>query len=234
MKTKTTLTLAIIVLFISPLLLSTVSAQTVIAGVSKGQTFDYSYNIMWTSNDTSSLPPAETIEYNNTQKIQFKITDVSGSVISVDFFRQFKNGTVASQSGNINLDSGTTNIPYGFLIIGANLSKDQKVYPNGGHQIITDTTTRTYSGNQKETNVISGGDSSEKMTTYFDKITGIAVEYTYEIYSHDGEYLTTSTERMVNINSEAWAAIPEYSMFAIVIIFILATTAAFTLARRRA
>lgn len=233
MNQKTTLTLITIMLFASTALLSTVSAQTVTAGVSKGQTFDYSYSIIWTSNDPSAVPSAESIEYNNTQQIQFKITDVSGSIVSLDFFRYFKNGTVASQSGTVNLESGTTTVPYGFLIIGANLNKEQKVYPTGGHQVITDTVMRSYTSGQRETNVISGEDSEEKTTTYFDKTTGVAVDYTYDIYSHDGDYLTTSTERMINTNSDAWTTIPEYSMFAIVILLIFATLAILALVKRR-
>jgi hypothetical protein len=234
MKQKSTLTLIIVAVFALAAFLSTVSAQSVTSGVSKGQTIDYSYNIIWTSNDPSAVPSAESIEFNNTQTIEFRITDVSSSTVSLDFFRYFKNGTMASQSGTINLDSGTSNVPYGFLIIGANIDKDQKVYPSGGHQIITDTVTRSYSSGQRETNVISGGDSSEKMTTYFDKATGVAVDYTYDIYTHNGNYLTTSTEKMITTNADTWTTtIPEYSILPVAIILIVVSLATLVLAKRR-
>jgi hypothetical protein len=188
------------------------SAQSVVAGVSKGETLDYSYNLIWTSTDASLNPPSDLVEYNNTEKIQFKITDVSGPIISVDFVRLFKNGTQTIQSGTINIDSGTVTIPYGFLIIGANLSKNQQIYPTGGHQTITDTTTRVYPSAQRETNILSGGDpNSEYTTIYFDKLTGIAVDYSYAIYQALDESKINSTETLTNTNSAVWISIPTFT-----------------------
>ena len=146
MKNKM-ISLIIIVLLSSSMFLAatrTASAQTVVPGVSKGEIFDYSYSLIWTSTDPSATPPSDLVEYNNTQKIEFKITDVSGSEISVDFIRIFNNGTQTVQSGSINVESGTVTVPYGFLIVGANLNKNQQVYPTGGHQVITDTVMRSY------------------------------------------------------------------------------------------
>jgi len=182
-----------------------VSAQTIFPGVSKGEVFDYSYSLIWASTNPSATPPSDLVEYNNTQQIQFKITGVSGSTLNVDFIRHFKNGSQTIQSGTINLENGQTTVPYGFLIIGSNLAKNQQVYPNGGHVVITDTVTRSYSTGQRETNLISGGDATSKTSTYYDKVKGIAVEYSYEIDSFSNSYSVVSTERMVNTNSDVWA-----------------------------
>lgn len=181
------------------------SAQTNHAGVSKGETFDYRYIQLWTSTDPSATPPDEYVEYNNTQTMQFKITDVSGSVLSVDFIRHFKDGTQSIQSGTINIDSGIVTIPYGYLIIGGDLNKNQRVYPTGGYQTITDTVMRSYSSGQRETNVLGGEDSSQKTTIYFDKIKGIAVDYSYATYETSGSYNIVATEQMINTNSDDWA-----------------------------
>ena len=213
MKNKL-ISLIIIVLISSSIILATTrtaSAQSVSAGVSKDETFEYSYSLIWTSTDTSATPPNDLVEYNTTQKIEFKITDISGAKISVDFIRLFTNGTQTVQSGSINIESGTVTVPYGFLIVGANLSKNQQVYPTGGHQFITDTVTRSYASGQRETNVISGEDSSEKTAIYFDKIKGIAVDYSYEIRETSGENQIVSTERLTNTNSDVWSVIPEPS-----------------------
>jgi hypothetical protein len=203
------ISLIIIVLIGSSIFLATTKTaygQTVVAGVSRNETFDYSYSIIWTSTDPSATPPSDLVEYNNTQKIEFKITDVSGAILSVDFTRTFANGTRAFQAGTINIESGTSSVPYGFLIVGANLNKNQQVYPTGGHQTITDTVTRSYaSGVQRETNVISSDVSSEKTTLDFDKIKGIAVDYLYEIQQTSGNYNIVSTEILTNTNSDAWA-----------------------------
>jgi hypothetical protein len=210
MKNKL-ISLIIIVLIGSSIFLATTrtaSGQTVVAGVSKDETFDYSYSLIWTSTDPSATPPSDLVEYNNTQNIEFKVTDVSGAIISVDFIRTFTNGTLAIQSGTINIESGTVTVPYGFLIVGANLNKNQQVYPTGGHQTITDTITRSYlSGVQRETNVMSSDVSSEKTTIDFDKIKGIAVDYSYEIQETSGNYNIVSTETLTNTNSNVWAVI---------------------------
>jgi hypothetical protein len=223
MKNKM-ISLIIIVLLSSSIFLAatkTTSAQSVVPGVSKGETFDYSYNLIWTSTDTSATPPSDLVEYNNTQKIEFKVTEVSGSKISVDFIRLFNNGTQTVQSGSIDVESGTTTVPYGFLIVGANLIKDQKVYPTGGHQVITDTVMHSYASGQRETNVMSGGDSSEKTTIDFDKIKGVAIDYSYEIRENSGDYTTVSTESLTNTNSDVWAEIPEFPSFAVLALLLI-------------
>src|SRR5512137_133568 len=108
MKNKL-ISLSIIMLLFSSIFLATASiasAQSVVAGVFKDETLDYSYSLIWTSTDPSVTPPNDLVEYNNTQKIQFKITDVDGPDISVDFIRLFNNGTQTVESGSINIESG--------------------------------------------------------------------------------------------------------------------------------
>ncbi len=207
MKTNRLAILTIILLCTSSILAitQTASTQTVVAGVSRGETFDYSFSLLWTSTDPAATPPNELVEYNNTQQIQFRITDVSGTILTVDFIRHFKNGTQSLASGTINIQSGLVTVPYGFFIIGANLVKNERVYPTGGYQTILDTVMRSYPSGQRETNVISGSDSSQNTTIYFDKIKGIAVEYFCETFETSGASNTVTTEKIVNTNSDVWA-----------------------------
>jgi hypothetical protein len=235
MKNKL-ISLTIILLLSSSVLLSismTASAQSVVAGVSKGETFDYSYSLIWTSTDPAATPPSDLVEYNNTQQIQFKITDVSGANINVDFVRIFKNGTQTVQSGSINVESGTVTVPYGFLIIRANLTKDDQIYPTGGHQTITDTVTRTYTSGQRDTNVVSNDSPTEKTTTYFDKAKGIATDFSYEILQTSGNDNISSTERIVNTNSDAWSVIPEFPIFVVPLLLVGATSLALIAIKKR-
>jgi hypothetical protein len=55
----------------------TTSAQTIIVGVSPGNTLDYSYSLFWESTDPTATIPLEYIELNNTQLIQIGIRSVS-------------------------------------------------------------------------------------------------------------------------------------------------------------
>ena len=68
-----------IVVFEILAIIVTVSAGSAIVGVSKGQTFDYSYQLLWSSTDPNAVAPSNYIQLNNTQTIQLKVTDVSGS-----------------------------------------------------------------------------------------------------------------------------------------------------------
>ena len=96
------------------------------------------------------------------------------------------------------------------------------MYPTGGHQVITDTVMRSYASGQRETNVISGEDSSEKTTIDFDKIKGVAVDYSYEIQETSGDYTIVSTESLTNTNSDAWAVIPEFPSMAVFMALLIA------------
>ncbi len=213
-------------------------AQTTTAGISKGETFDYSYNVTWTSTNPSAIPPSYITDLNNTQKIQFKITQVDGSNITLDCIKSFKNGTSTVQSGTINIDSGAINIPYGFLIVRANIEKNQLVYPNGGHQTITDTVTRSYATGQRETNIILSQEPDETITIYFDKIKGIAVDYSYQTNTTLNGQTTTTKETLTNTNSDVWAvnqptpSVPEISF--VVVPLILATASAVLLLSKHA
>jgi hypothetical protein len=240
MKNKL-ISLTIIMLLSSAIFLATTSiasAQSVVAGVSKGETFDYSYSLIWVSTDSSATPPNDLVEYNNTQKIQFKITNVEGSDISVDFIRLFNNGTQTTESGSIDIESGTVSVPYGFLIVGANLNKNQQVYPTGGHQVITDTVTRSFAGVQRETNVISSEDSSEKTTIDFDRAKGVALDYLFEIRETSGNYNIVSTETLTSTNSNDWGVASstlslELIVIVIVIIAIIIVVVAIVVFRKK-
>lgn len=210
----------------------TVSAQTVTAGVSKGETFDYSYRATWNSTDPTALPPNEFFEYDNLQQIQLRVKDISGATLHVDEIRSYKNGSQNIDSGSINLETSIYTVPYGFLIIGADLDKGQVIYPIGG-PVITDTVTRSYSSGQRETNIISREDLEQKIIIYFDKKKGIAVEYLKEFYETSGGYSIVGTERLINTNSDVWSGGSGFPVVLLVVPVVVAVPLVVLLARRR-
>ena len=86
--------------------------------------------------------------------------------------------------GYIDINTGTIEITFGSLIVSANLNTGDLLYPTGGHAIINDATSRSYSVGQREINhVISQTnepDYTDKVEIYFDKLTGVAVSYSYD------------------------------------------------------
>ena len=184
-------------------------AQTAVAGVSKGETFDYSYSIFWNSTDPTATPPSDYVEFNKTQSIELKVTDVSVSKISLEKTEILRNGTQTTETGYININTGDIEVTFGTLIISANLNANDKLYPSGGHAIINDTTTRTYPSGQRETNhyivETTSQNNYEKTEIYFDRQKGVAVDYYYENRETSGGYTITTIERLISTNADVWA-----------------------------
>jgi hypothetical protein len=216
-------------LLVSSTVINTVFAQTATVGVSIGETFDYDYRIFWGSTNTTATPPSEYIEINKTKTIQMRIIEISGTTINLQCIKNYENGTQKVESGNINIDTGTIDVPYGFLIISANLSANQKMYPSGGNQIITSTSFRLYPNGQRETNCYISETTFEITEIYFDKLKGIAVDYYYEMNIPSESYTTTIREVLTNTNSDVWT-IPELSTL-LVPLSLFAGTAALLVAK---
>lgn len=201
----------------------TALAQTVFVGVTEGHAFDYDYNLFWQSTDPAAVVPAEFVDFNKTQWIRITITDVSGFTISLAVTQHYKNGTENTQNGNIDINKQQINAPYGFLIIRANSSADEKIYPLGGHTTINETLLRTYSVGQRETShsVFTKTEEGyyEKTEMFFDRATGAALEYQFETRETSGSYVSTIKE---TITIRSWI-IPEFPTFAIMMLVVAGT-----------
>ena len=195
----------------------TVSAGSATVGVSKGQTFDYSYQLLWSSTDPNEVAPSNYIQLNNTQTIQLKVTDVSGSKISIEKTNILKDGTQNKVDGYVDINTGTIEIAFGSLIVSTNLNTGDLLYPSGGHATINDASFRSYSVGQREINhVISQTnevDYTDKVEIYFDKLTGVAVSYSYDSSSTSNGYTDTTQENLTCTNVDTWmsAPIPSYT-----------------------
>jgi hypothetical protein len=200
----------------------TVFAQTATAGVTKGNTFDYDYNILWESNDPKASPPAEYVDLNYTQWFRISIADVGAFLITVQTTLHLKNGTENTKTGSVNVDEQTINVPFGFLLIRANSNPNEKIYPGGDYAAtINETVLRTYPNGQRQTShyitETTKGNTYEKTETFFDRATGVAVESQYESRETSGSYITTTKETITIKSSNVWT-IPEFPTYAILLI----------------
>ncbi len=207
MKTKL-ITISMTLLFLL-MVEGVVFAQTANVGVAKGETFDYSYSLQWSSTDPTAVMPSTYAELNNTQTIQFTVTDISNAQINLGKTTTFKNGTQTSENGYINLNTGDIEINYGTVIVGSGLKVGDKLYPAGGHSIINSTTTRTYPSGQRETNYYftqtGTPDNLVKLEIYYDKLVGAAVNYYWESTETSNNYTTSTTETLTSTNANVWA-----------------------------
>ena len=131
-------------------------------------------------------------------------------MINVDVTRHFNNGTEKTQNGNIDVNTQVLDVPYSILIIRANANPGEKIYPAGGHAILSDTATRTYSIGQVDTVRYESPDTtdgnSQKTEIYYGKTNGVAVEYTLISQETSGSYVTTTRETVL---ISSWV-IPEF------------------------
>jgi hypothetical protein len=194
-----------------------VSAGNAVVGISKGQTFDYSYQLIWSSTDPTAITPNNLIQLNNTQTIQLSITDVSGTKISIEKTNILEDGTQNKMAGYVDINTGTIEITFGSLIVSANLNVGDLLYPSGGHATINDASFRSYSAGQREINRViyqtDEQDYTEKVEIYFDKLTGVAVSYSYDSSTTSNGYTATTQETLICTNIDTWivAPIPNYT-----------------------
>jgi hypothetical protein len=178
-----------------------VSGQTIEVGVKPGNTFEYTYNFSWISTDPKLTIPQEYVELKNTQLLKITIKSVSGTLINMNITRRLSNGTEITQNGNTDVDKQTYDIPYSFLVIRANTNPGEKMYPAGGRTTLGEVSTRTYPIGQVETIQYNKTDTSntryQKSDVYFDRSTGIAMEYQYEYQEISTSYTTTIKETII-------------------------------------
>ncbi len=214
---------SIVVLLILLTLASTqlVLGQTTIVGVKSGDTFNYTYKISWDSTDPTATVPELYEELNTTQFIRITVIEITGSLINVDFTRHFNNGTEQTQNGDIDVNTQLLGIPYSVLIIRANANPGEKIYPAGGHAVLTDTATRSYEIGQIDAiryiSPDTSGANSEKTEIYYTS-DGVGLEYNSISQETSGSYVTTTRETLA-INS--WV-IPEFPLTAILMILLIA------------
>ncbi|MGD0645410.1 MAG: hypothetical protein ABSA75_10945 [Candidatus Bathyarchaeia archaeon] len=211
MKNKIILTIFILTA-LSILSISVASAQSpqlASLGVTQGDVLQYNYNVNWSSTDPTLPVPSDVIELNQTQSFQITITSISGTTINAEVISTYRNGSTNTQTGFVDVDSGSIHLPYGDLIIAGNLNVNDKIYPNGGDATINYTAVRTYPSGNRQTNEQLVETTSEnhydKTDVYYDKIKGVAVSSYYESIDTFGSETETFTETITSTNADVWA-----------------------------
>ena len=166
----------------------TPSAKAVALGVHAGDTF--TYHLLGTSNLTS-LAAVETpgfSVYNNTDNYKITITNVQGTLVSLNTLWTFKNASAITGSQTIDLSNGNKTDANGFwAIYASNLNVGDLLRPNGFDGVTVNASSPiTYSGSTRERNFMSIGGESYLATdpthstlrydttlVYFDKQTGM-------------------------------------------------------------
>ena len=232
---KKGLTLAIAFFLILGVALNSVSAQSML-GVSEGDTFKYDIIYYWSSTTPGGIAPAELRAINQTEFFQVTVNKTMSTTVQLDTLWRFDNGTEITGSDFAEVSQGALG---GIYIYAANLTAGSLLFPSGDLPWrINSTTFREYDGNFRETNYIEVNNTNvddkvySHMSLYFDKATGILVEFTLteveEIHPTQ-----TVTQHVVLIDSNVWV-IPEFpGLIVFPVLFVGTSTALIFLKRNK-
>lgn len=223
----------------------TSSAQERIVGVAEGDWFKYGdIDVSWNSDDPYvAFPPHGwelLAEMNETEWMLWSVQNVSSTAVFLKTVKHYSDGTENTDTGYIGVNLGSGIMV--FKVISANLSAGDSVY-SGIHYSdskISQTINRTYPGGPRETNYMNrtrhmdvvrmngetmNGTSDEIVHWYWDRATGVLVEYSSETVEHVGNYTSTWSISYRLIESNLWK-VQEQSpwLTTIIILTILALT----------
>lgn len=218
---------SVLLLFSASLLyiaaMASVVAQDRLAGVSEGDWFRYGYFVAYcSSNDPNATfhPPglARLRQTNETEWMLWSVQNVSSTAVFLKTVKHYRDGTENTDTGYIDVNLGA-----GIMVskvISANLNAGDSVYSHiHSDSKISQTINRTYPGGPRETNFMNrtrrtdvvrmngetmNGTLDEIVHWYWDRATGVLVEYSSEIVMHIGNYTSTSSTFYRLIESNLW------------------------------
>ena len=218
------------------LFLSTIGATFALEylpGVTKGDVFTYSSVGYFSSNDPNAICPSNVLDQNNTEWIRVRITNVTGGAVYDEITAHYKNNTEVTRPGYANWTAGSM---VNFMMLAANLSANDKITPDGA-ATINRTVLRSYPSGERETSILDYtqvyGNQTLHQIDYFDKITGVPVEYHDESVLAN-QYNTTTVFDLKLTSSSVWTVIiPEFSSFLILPAIMIPTLFAAILLKRK-
>jgi len=239
---------------LSTMVVTLVVAQPRIVGVAVDDWFKLGdITVNWSSNDPNATFPPPGWEYleemNQTEWILFSVEGILGTNITFQATEHFKNDTDRIRSGWIDIDTGdssedTNETRYMTgMVISANLDVNDTVYTSVGYLTwkINETIVRAYLDEVRYTNHLNmtmessmdNVSTCSSMNLYWDKPTGIINEYFTEVtINQTGEYLTTWSLLARITESSVWV-VPEFPLFLILPLFMIATLLAVIVYRRQ-
>ena len=224
-------TCVVLVSLLLAMLIVTPLALERTVGVAEGDWFKYgSYIVSFDTNHPNiTFPPfggGLTAEMNETEWILTEVQNVSHKTVHLRTIRHKHNGTETVETGYVEIEIGSGNRT--LMAISANLGENDSIYSFvHASWKINKTEVRSYPDVARETNHLNvtritnmtyiegnctiNGTSTSTLNYYWDKPTGILVEFSYELIDHVEEYLTTLFTSYKIIDSSVWI-VPEFPM----------------------
>ncbi len=183
-----------------------------------GDTFTYKLAGSSILGSADVVTPEEFMQYNNTDYYQVNVIGINGSQVSIDTRWQFKNGTQIASPQVIDLSTGASAAPTGFIYLyPSNLNVTNLLYPKGTiGLVVNSTSTQKFATSTRATNYwsitnqfIDTNDKTgntmrtEFIAVYFDKQTGMLDKLTRIEFFTNPEIELTVTWQLTSSN--VWA-----------------------------
>jgi hypothetical protein len=201
-----------------------------VPGVSVGDTFTYQSTYLWSSTNPADVAPAYLIAQNEST-LQVTVQQVTGSTAVLGEVFTYKNGTQMSTTETDEVNSGITGT---VLLYAANLTAGGLLFPGATDLpfVVNGTSFRDFSGEIREINHIEVNNTGVEgtvysyMNLYFDKQTGVLVEY-YLTTVYTSLPNQTVTQHLVLQDSNVWT-IPEFPATIMLPVLLAASALALT------
>jgi hypothetical protein len=210
MNWKFGVTLTVFMLLLISLFAGAESAQAQgVAGVSQGQVFTYHNFYLWDSTNPADTPPAY-LSGENDSTFLVTIKSVSGSTVNLQKVWIYQNGTTTAPTTDY-AEVNTHGVLNDVLVYAANLDAGGALFP-GDLELqfnVNETVIRNYGQTVRETNHVVANNTSIEgtlysyMDLYFDKETGMAVEY-YWTTVYTSMPNQAFTQHLVLADTNAW------------------------------
>ena len=235
---KKTVVATFLIFLVSFTVIGSASAQTqqVSVGVSPGNVFQYDLTFYWTSTNPADVVPAYLVEQNQTDYFQLTVETTTSTTVVLQTEWKLLNGTALNSTDVAEVSSGITGSIYAYA---ANLTAGGLLFPSATDlpYLINNTVFRSYPSGFRETNHIAVNNTNIEggvysyMDLYFDKQTGIVVEYTLTGVSSATPNQTV-VQHLVLKDSNAWV-VPEFPSMLVLPLFVAATALAVVLLKKK-
>jgi len=205
-------------------------------GVNIGDKFRYDVTPTWSSTDPTATTPPFVVDYSNTEWVEISVTGISGTNITGQNTKHYKNGTETTVNGWVDVDSGNGSLTSFF--ISANLTAGDLVYTSPFHigEFINETVPRTYLSEVRQTNHLNkvsiGGSSNQSTNLYWDQLTGVLVDMFIQNTYLTGGYTNSWSVEFEIISSDLWV-VPEFPTLTAVLLTLSLLAVVITIYKRR-
>jgi hypothetical protein len=243
MNKKITILAMLSALLLMALFVTSAVAQSRAVGVSVADWFKYGDIAgSWSSNDPNATIPD--FAFNETEWMTMSVQSIVGTNVTGQMTIHYSNGTEEYDEGWIDVDTGEGEEGL-FWLISENLNAGHTIYSSANYStmIINETITRTYLSGIRDTNHLnitieyqmSNGIEYYlymSMNFYWDRTTGVLVEWSQEYISQIDE-TQTSWSYTINITESNMWIIPEFPTWITILPILIILTVSITLCKRR-